>query len=123
VDLTKKLVPYGRLTVRVDVPTTSVCKYDVDYRVEVKRVNVRGLQLTTNYSTYVRLITDDDEGFELNLFDPESLYVLEDVVTYLVELYKKAEETLSTVVKYNDGIMKEMAEVVAPYRIARSIQG
>jgi len=123
VDLTKKLVPDGRLTVRVDVPTTSVCKYDVDYRVEVKRVNVRGLQLTTNYSTYVRLITDDDEGFELNLFDPESLYVLEDVVTYLVELYKKAEETLSTVVKYNDGIMKEMAEVVAPYRIARSIQG
>jgi hypothetical protein len=57
------------------------------------------------------------------LEDESKTPLFEDIVSYLVELFKKADAQVSLVRNHNEKIMEQMKQIVAPMKIANSLKG
>lgn len=125
VDLTKQLVPYKDFSVRIDIPEIELRSYSCDRvykRVNEKSIVVNVLLVETKDPWMLELFRDRNVQWCMDIDDIRSLIVLEDIIDYVVELYRKADVELSVVKKHNESIMSVMEELVTPWKIAKELK-
>lgn len=90
---------------------------------EVKEIHVREASIETDWSGRVVLTTDDD-GRKKTILpkDMQYLYIVEDLIDDLLDLYRKANDYVGKIKEHNRRIMKKMGNIVAPYRIASELR-
>jgi hypothetical protein len=126
VDLTKQLISYRDLTVRMDIPPTEVYEHGcyVGEQVKLAPKVVYSIAIATQSPVDIILfIEGEEEAEEKKLSDEKKTPIFEDIVSYLVDLFKKADVEVSKVRDYNEKIMEQMKQIVAPLKIADSLKG
>lgn len=126
VDLSKQLIVYDTLRIKIEIPETEVylCDFDrYDKRVNVITRRVKGLGVSTDYSWHVILYLVNEGTCGLSIYSMEYASIIEDIIDYIIELYRNAYIEVSRVKEHNDRILREIRDVVEPFRVANAIKG
>lgn len=123
VRLTRRLKPYDNINVKVNIPETVVCEIYIgqDY-IDIKPMKVRAVELETNYPQGIRLICDDGSKYR-EITDSSKIVLFEDIIGYVVELYRKADREVSIIKQHNYEILEKMSDIVMPFKVARELKG
>jgi hypothetical protein len=124
-DLTKQLISYSDLTVRIDIPPTEVYEHECSLGEQVKltRKVVKSIAIETCRPYKILLDVGERENKERELTAEAYTPIFEDIISYLVDLFKKADAEVSKVRNHNEKIMEQMKQIVAPLKIANSLKG
>jgi hypothetical protein len=126
VDLAKQLISYNDLTVKLNIPPTEVYEHECisgEAVMLIPRV-VYSIAIETCYPLKILLYAEGEkEPKERDLTAEAYTPIFEDIVSYLVDLFKKADAEVSRVRNHNEKIMEQMKQIVAPLKIANSIKG
>jgi hypothetical protein len=130
VDLAKQLISYKDLMVRMDIPPTEVFEHQCygyegdEPSMAIESAVLIAVAIETQDPNEIFLFKEggkEPESRELN--DEKKTPLFEDIISYLVELFKKADAQVSLVRNHNEKIMEQMKQIVAPLKIANSIKG
>lgn len=113
VALAKELLPYD-IVVEIDVPDVEIDVVRLhDYPIRVVKKRVRKLSLWTLAPD--RVVVHDPDTSYLNEYfyidNLGSIASLENVIDYVVELYRKAEREVARVREHNEAIIAKMEEL------------
>jgi len=124
VDLTKQLIMYRDFEVSVCIRPREVYTYRyLHYRerksgVEIKPVKIERLTIKTQLPTKVLYGKDSS----IKLEDESNVSMVEDLIDDLVDLFKKADAEVCEVREHNERVMKQIEDVVAPYKIVNHLR-
>lgn len=122
VDLAAKLKMYKNLKIRLDIPPTRVYLCHIDRGIRVEQIDVCGLALHTNGPYDIHFIDPDGDSICDNyLYELKFFVSAEDLMDYLIQLYRKAEDALSETVEHNNRILERMENVAAPFIVANNV--
>ena len=130
VDLAVKLKPYDTVLVKLQIPETEVFEYYYPYAekgdgkvVEIRSMKINAIGIKTNSPSYLFLFKcgEEDDPIERDITHEVNASIFEDIVSYMVDLFKKAYKEVSEIREHNEKIMKQMEEVVAPFKIASNL--
>jgi len=128
VDLTKSLRPYNEILVKLEIPETEVFEHYCPYRggdsttVTITSMVVNAIGVRTSYPWDLLLFKSGEEEPEIrDITNQSKVSIYEDIISYMVDLYKRAEAEVSVTRKHNEEIMREMEQIVAPFKIAISL--
>jgi len=122
VDLTAKLKPYFEFNFRVDIPLTTIYKYDDKGRRLPNPIEVDSILVNTVFPYSVKFLRNGRYVDWADIEDPAFYLMTESIIEHVVELYKRAESEISAVIEHNNGIMREMERIVAPFIVAKEIR-
>jgi hypothetical protein len=131
VDLTKQLISYKDLTVKLDIPPTEVYEHEclIGISPEKGGVNlapktVYSIAIETQNPNDIYLFVEGEKAAKARqLTDEAKTPIFEDIISYLVDLFKKADAEVSKIRAHNEKIMEQMKHIVAPLKIAESLKG
>jgi hypothetical protein len=127
VDLTKQLISYRDLIVMMDIPPTQIYEHDISTAEATVTLTSRvahSIAIETNNPYGILLYTEEaTKPKERDLTKEEHTPIFEDIISYLVDLYKKADTEVSKIRAHNEKIMEQMKHIVAPLKIADSLKG
>jgi hypothetical protein len=126
VDLTKQLISYRDLTVKLDIPPTEVYEHEclIGTEVNLAPKTVYSIAIETQDPNDIYLFVEGEkEAKARKLTDEAKTPVFEDIISHLVDLFKKADAEVSRVRNHNEKIMEQMKQIVAPLKIANSLKG
>lgn len=129
VDLTKKLQSYNEVLVKLEIPETEVFEYDCPYcpgcenevKVTSMAVNEIGIR-TSNPWDLLLFSAKEKEPQERCLTNESKACLFEDIISYTVDLFKKANVEVEVVREHNQKIMEEMSAIVEPWKIANQLK-
>jgi hypothetical protein len=128
VDLAKQLQSYEDLTVKLDIPPTEVFEHDClggdEPSIAIESAVLIAVAIETQDPNVIFLFREggkEPDSRELN--DEKKTPLFEDIISYLVDLFKKADAEVSKVRNHNEKIMEQMKQIVAPLKIADSLKG
>jgi len=123
VDLTKQLQSYDDLTIELDIPPTDLCEPELDdYECTIINRVITRIGLETKCPNRILLWAGNVVAIERDIDDMVNVPLFEDIISYLVELYKKADDGVRQVREHNEKILAKMEEIVAPLRIAEAFR-
>jgi hypothetical protein len=128
VDLAKQLQSYEDLIVKLDIPPTEVFEHKCcggdEPSMAIEPAVLTAVAIETQHPHKIFLFKEGGKEPESRELEDESKTPLfEDIVSYLVELFKKADAQVSLVRNHNQKIMEQMKQIVAPLKIANSLKG
>ena len=128
VDLAKSLKPYNEVLVKIEIPETEVFEHHCPYRsddsatVTITSMVVNAIGVKTSYPWDLLLFKSGEEKPETrDITNQSKVSIFEDIISYMVDLYKKAEAEVSVTRKHNEEIMRRMGQMVAPFKIATAL--
>jgi len=122
VGFTSKLTPYTDVNFSVDIPPTTICKHDATGQFHFDPIEVDSLLVKTTWPYVVRFFKDGREVNWGDVGDPAFYLMAEDIIEHVVRLYKHAESELPAIIERNNGIMREMERIVAPFIVAKEMR-
>lgn len=129
VDLTKELQSYNEVSVKLEIPETEVFEhycpsysYD-DKAVTIKSTVVNGIGVKSSDPwTLLLFHNGEEEPEKRSITDESKAPLFEDIISCMVELFKKADAKVSVVREHNEKIMEEMERIVGPWKIANELK-
>jgi len=118
VDLVKQLKPYNTLHFSLEIPQTKVKKIWIGGELKQETYIATKIGFSTCYPRRLHL---NSEGVSLDVTDVEDLFALEDIIDYVVELYRMGYGELLKVIRHNEAILAKMKEIAKPYEISNSL--
>jgi len=124
VDLTKQLIMYRDFEVSVCIRPREVYTYLYLYcrggksGIEIKPVKIERLTIKTQSPT--RIFYGKDTSIQLE--DESNVSIVEDLIDDLVDLFRKADAEVCKVREHNERVMKQIEDVVAPYKIVNHLR-
>lgn len=129
VDLAKQLQSYNDVSVKLEIPETEVFEhYCPDYSYDDKAVTIKSTVLngigvkTSNPWTLLLFQNGEEEPEERSITDESKAPLFEDIIGYMVDLFKKADAKVSVVREHNEKIIGEMGRIVGPWKIANQLK-
>lgn len=131
VQITKELRPYDELTVPLEVdPPITVHRHNYSYsrprHLELDDKKVVKLFLKTSDSRRVvyNKVKDNESGCWPDLIDVSSeanIPVVEDLIDYLVKIYKMAGELVDETKRHNEPLTTEMDTLTSAYKVSKCL--
>lgn len=127
VDSTKKLQSYDDILVKLEIPETEVFEYDCGGRdgenVTVEMMVTDGIGIETRDPWTLLIFKEGkDEPKSRSLTEESKISIFEDIIGYIVDLFKKADAEVKGVREHNEKIMEEMSKTVGPWKIANELK-
>jgi hypothetical protein len=130
--ITKDLKPYDELTVSLKIdPLLTVHKHTYNkyaaFRVlEIEDKKVEKLFLKTSDSEKVvyNKVKENESGYWPDLIDvtyEANIPVVEDLIDYLVKIYKMAGELVDVTRRHNEPLMAEMDMIASAYKVSKCL--
>jgi hypothetical protein len=125
VDLAVKLKPYVDITVETDIPETVVYRYRIheydNEGVVLMPFKAKKISISFRCPTYVTFMNDED-GKDMRVTDEEDIAMIEDIVDYVVELYRRADAQIAVVREHNEKVLEEMRRIAEPWKLTNIIK-
>jgi hypothetical protein len=132
VQITKDLKPYDELTVslKIDPPLTvhkhTYNKYDAFRVLEIedKKVEKLFLKTTDPEKVIYNKINENDSWISIDQVDvtyEANIPVVEDLIDYLVKIYKMAGELVDVTKRHNEPLMAEMDLIASAYKVSKCL--
>lgn len=122
VDLAKELIPYEEIVFKINVPEVEVYfPVVVNGEVKLEQETVYKIEMSTVHPKELMLHVKGREWPRRAWLELSELPTLEDIMDYVVELYRRADAELSEVIEHNNRVLKRMKKVVMPYMISGSL--
>lgn len=129
VDLAKNLQSYNEVVVKLEIPETEVfehyCpKYSYDDKaITITSIVASAIGIKTSDPWTLLLFKDgEEEPEERSITDESEASLFEDIISHMVELFKRADAEVSVVREHNEKIMEEMSRIVGPWKIANELK-
>jgi hypothetical protein len=123
-DLTKQLISYEDLTVKMDIPETEVTEhYNSMEGVNIHSMIINKIGIKTSDPWHIILFQKNGKEEERDLKEEEKAPLFEDIISYMADLFKKADAKVGQARNHNENIMKKMVDVIAPLKIAKGLKG
>ena len=126
VDLAKQLQPYDTLSVLHEIPRTEVYEYFIlrEGGMSLTSFSISKIGIKTSNPWRLLLFKDgkEEQPDDRDLTDDSKASLFEDIISHIVDLFKKADAKVSVVREHNEKIMGEMARIVSPWKIANNLK-
>ncbi|MGC8936544.1 MAG: hypothetical protein ACP5KV_04175 [Candidatus Methanomethylicaceae archaeon] len=131
VDLAKALRPYDDILIKLDIPRTEVFEYychtsrrgDNDQRIKISSMTINAIGIRTSYPWILLLYKEGEGEPEHREISGESkISIFEDIISYIVKLFKMADQQISAVREHNEKVMEKMSSTVKPWKIANNLK-
>jgi len=129
--ITRDLKPYDEITVslEVDPPITvhrHTCNKYSNHLLEMDEKRVVKLFLRTSDSEKIvyNKVKDDESGYWPGVLDVSyeaNIPVVEDLIDYLVKIYKMAGELVDETKRHNEPLMAEMDTLASAYKVSKCL--
>lgn len=113
IDLARQLVPYYELKFEYPIMTTEIYSYRAISCLWVDTLEVNNLVVYAHSPYNVLFMKNDKLQIGKDLREPEFFLLNGHILTQLAHLYEAARAKLSSTVRYNEGIMAKMNEIVS----------
>lgn len=129
VDLAKELQSYNEVLVKLQLPEKEVFEYycpnfsydDKAIKLTSMTLNAIGVK-TSDPWTLLLFQNEEEEPETRHLTDESKVSIFEDIISYMVDLFKRADAEVSVVREHNEKVMEEMARIVGPWKIANQLK-
>jgi hypothetical protein len=125
VDLAVKLKSYVDMTVEMEIPEIVIYRCRIfdygDAGVALMPFKAEKIAISLRCPTYVTFMNGED-GKDIRIIDEEDMPMVEDVIDYVVELYKRADAQVAVVREHNEKVLEEMRRIAEPWKLANSIK-
>jgi len=127
VDLTKQLIPYDELLVKFEIPETTVLEYNCPGHdgepITMTTMEITAIGIKTSHPWDLLMFQDGEkEPKNRDITYEPNASIFEDVITHMVDLFKKANTEVAVVREHNEKIIAQMDTIVAPIRIGNSLK-